>query len=69
MFFQLQDLFPKTARQGNDRGNRNESRGDVQHGIEAARRRIHRNVEPLEKGGCHRRIIENPPPIGQLRGG
>ena len=33
---------------------------------EAAGRRIHRNVKPLERRGCHRRIIENPPSIGQL---
>ena len=68
MFFELQYFFAKPARQGNDGGNGNEARRDVQDRIQTACRRIHRNVEPFERRGWHRGIIKNPPPVGQIQG-
>ena len=68
-FFELQDFFAKPARQGNDGGNGNEACRDVEYRIQTARRRIHRNVEPFERRGWHRGIIENPPPVGQIQWG
>ena len=68
MFFELQDFFAKPARQGNDGGDGHEACRDVQHRIQTARWRIHRNVEPFERRGWHGGIIENPPLVGQIQG-
>ena len=66
LFFELQYVFPQSAREWNDRSDGDEADRDVQHRIETTCRGIDRYVKPFEGWDGHGRIIENRRPIGQL---